>query len=454
MAVPASAQQKPLSQDQVLGLVRNNLGDESGSKLIEQRGLDFQPSDEFLRALRRAGASEAFIKAVSAARFKPLSAPAATKPLNSFQLLAFLADEVPSQWVAMLVEERGINFKPGDAFLDALEMAGANQTLLQTLRGAQPVRARGPANTPAEEAAKAEQEFRTALKDEPEKPALHLLLGFALFQQQRLDEAMTEYQEALRLNPSFVATRIYLGTALARKRDFDGAIGEYREALRLNPNSPLAHTSLGNALINKGDLAGAMAECRQALNLNPNYTLAHENLGIALSQKGDLDGAIAEYREAVRIKAEDPRFHYGLACALFLKGDRASALDQLRQAFELQPDNHLYRIAYEKLLTPVYEVGGSVTLPTSIYKPEPAYSKEARKAKLQGTAVLWIVVDSQGNVSDVLVAKPLGLGLDEKAVEKVHTWKFKPATANGVPIPVTASVEVTFGLYHGKPPQP
>jgi len=61
--------------------------------------------------------------------------------------------------------------------------------------------------------------------------------------------------------------------------------------------------------------------------------------------------------------------------------------------------------------------------------------------------VLWIVVDAQGNVTDARVVKPLGLGLDEKAVEAVHTWKFKPAIRNGAPVPVRASVEVTFRLF-------
>lgn len=86
-------------------------------------------------------------------------------------------------------------------------------------------------------------------------------------------------------------------------------------------------------------------------------------------------------------------------------------------------------------------VGG----PIAIYKPEPMYSEEARKAKYQGTVVLWIVVDAQGNVGNVRVVKPLGLGLDEKAVETLRTWKFRPATRNGVPVPV--SVEVTFRLF-------
>lgn len=94
-----------------------------------------------------------------------------------------------------------------------------------------------------------------------------------------------------------------------------------------------------------------------------------------------------------------------------------------------------------------YSVGGGISAPIPIYKPEPAYSEEARKAKFQGTVVLWIVVDVAGQVTDVRVVKPLGLGLDEKATEAVRTWKFKPALRNGTPVPVRVSVEVTFRLF-------
>jgi TonB family protein len=82
-----------------------------------------------------------------------------------------------------------------------------------------------------------------------------------------------------------------------------------------------------------------------------------------------------------------------------------------------------------------------------IYKPEPAYSEEARKAKYQGTVVLMIVIDASGAVTDCRVIKPLGLGLDEKAVETVKTWKFKPAMKNSSPVPVRVSVEVSFRLF-------
>jgi len=94
-----------------------------------------------------------------------------------------------------------------------------------------------------------------------------------------------------------------------------------------------------------------------------------------------------------------------------------------------------------------FSVGGGVSAPVPIYKPEPAYSEEARKAKYQGTVVLLIIVDAQGNVTDARVVKPLGMGLDEKALEAVRTWKFKPALRNGTPVPVRVSVEVMFRLF-------
>ena len=94
-----------------------------------------------------------------------------------------------------------------------------------------------------------------------------------------------------------------------------------------------------------------------------------------------------------------------------------------------------------------YSVGGSVTAPIPIYKPEPPYSEEARKAKYQGTVVVLIIVDTQGSVTDARVVKPLGLGLDEKALDTVRTWKFKPGMRNGIPVPVRVMIEVSFRLF-------
>jgi TonB family protein len=95
----------------------------------------------------------------------------------------------------------------------------------------------------------------------------------------------------------------------------------------------------------------------------------------------------------------------------------------------------------------VYSPGGGISAPIPTYSPEPAYSEEARKAKFGGTVLLWIVVDAQGVVRNVQIAKHLGLGLDEEAVKTVSTWRFKPALRQGVAVPVQVQVEVSFRLF-------
>jgi len=95
----------------------------------------------------------------------------------------------------------------------------------------------------------------------------------------------------------------------------------------------------------------------------------------------------------------------------------------------------------------VFRVGGGVSAPKATYAPDPEYSEEARKAKFQGTCVLWLVVGPDGRPRDIKVARTLGLGLDEKAIEAVKTWKFEPAMKDGKPVAVQINVEVSFRLY-------
>jgi TonB family protein len=93
-----------------------------------------------------------------------------------------------------------------------------------------------------------------------------------------------------------------------------------------------------------------------------------------------------------------------------------------------------------------YRVGGGVTAPALLTKVEPEYSEEARKAKFQGTVELYVEVDPQGRAVNMRVIHSLGMGLDEKAIEAVKKWKFKPGTKDGKPVQVQALVAVTFRL--------
>ena len=95
----------------------------------------------------------------------------------------------------------------------------------------------------------------------------------------------------------------------------------------------------------------------------------------------------------------------------------------------------------------VFRVGGGVSAPRAVFTPDPEYSEEARKAKYQGTCVLWLIVGQDGRPREIKIARSLGMGLDEKAIEAVRNWKFEPAMKDGQPVSVQINVEVNFRLY-------
>jgi periplasmic protein TonB len=94
-----------------------------------------------------------------------------------------------------------------------------------------------------------------------------------------------------------------------------------------------------------------------------------------------------------------------------------------------------------------FRVGNGVSAPRALDTPDPEYSEEARKAKYQGVVVLWLVVGPDGKPRDIKVSRPLGMGLDQKAIEAVQRWRFEPAMKDGRPVAVQINVEVNFRLY-------
>ncbi|HEV2493966.1 MAG TPA: energy transducer TonB [Terriglobia bacterium] len=107
------------------------------------------------------------------------------------------------------------------------------------------------------------------------------------------------------------------------------------------------------------------------------------------------------------------------------------------QQDELLNGERIYRIKGQ---------AGDVNPPIPIHTPEPRYTEAARDARYQAVAVFWITVDPQGDVAEVNLVKPVGLGLDDQAAATLKTWKFKPATKNGKPVPVRVMVETSFRL--------
>jgi TonB family protein len=96
----------------------------------------------------------------------------------------------------------------------------------------------------------------------------------------------------------------------------------------------------------------------------------------------------------------------------------------------------------------VYQIGNGVSAPVPLNTVEAEFTDEARRTKNQGICLIELIVDAQGNPQNPRVIRRLGMGLDEKALDAVKKYRFKPAMKDGkIPVPVKITVEVNFRLY-------
>ena len=94
-----------------------------------------------------------------------------------------------------------------------------------------------------------------------------------------------------------------------------------------------------------------------------------------------------------------------------------------------------------------YSPGDGVSIPRAIYSPEPEFSEEARRSKYQGEVTLLATIGADGRTRDLQVVRSLGMGLDEKALEAVRTWRFEPGKKDGRPVAVQMNIIVSFHLF-------
>lgn len=211
-----------------------------------------------------------------------------------------------------------------------------------------------------------------ALEVAPNNYVAHNVLGMALVDSQRVDEAIAHYQEALRIQPDYWQARnnlgialslqgrlhegisefqtviggggwqanayYNLGLALAQLGKLDEALAQYSAALEIDSTFVVARTGLGDVLVRKGRVDGAIEQYKESLRINPRSAEAHNNLAVALSRQGRVNDAIPHYTEAIRIKPALAEAHNGLGAALGSLGRYAEAMRHFAEALRLEPE--------------------------------------------------------------------------------------------------------------------
>lgn len=260
-------------------------------------------------------------------------------------------------------------------------------------------------------------------------------------------------QPALASGSGMVLTKI--GHQALLRDDPNGAEPIFSKALSVLDNKadavePL--TGLGMIAMIRKDVDRAADYFQRAQLADPvRAGQATMWLAIARDNQGRKEEAESLYKAAMAI--EDPHSANAATVmelyAAFLRRDqRSDEADLLRdRAIQVRKEEGSRTMAGQKSgESGIHRIGGGVSAPVLIHKEEPQYSAQARAAKYEGKAVLYVEIDPDGIARNVRILQGVGFGLNEKAMEAISQWRFKPGRKSGEPVTVAATIEVNWRL--------
>lgn len=217
-------------------------------------------------------------------------------------------------------------------------------------------------------------------------------------------------------------------------------------------------TSEGLRLLNQKAYEGAELQLRAALKdaqalgpLQEAQSLIY--LALLYERQDRLAEAKPLYQQALSIREKELQpDDLAVASSLEHYARLLGEMEETSQAHEMQTRAQAIRArriqaaGSEAPAGPVFRAADCDQPPRLIHRVDPQYSEDARPFHLEGVVGLRLEVRPDGRPHNIRLEHSLGLGLDEKAVEAVEQWRFKPALKGGQPVTVEASVTVHFRL--------
>lgn len=310
-------------------------------------------------------------------------------------------------------------------------------------------------------------------------PALVVLAAVAFGQLPPPDQRIADLTELIERKPDFAAAYYARGVLQPGAGQYMTAEQDFSKAIELRPDAA-AYANRAQVYAATKRYDEEISDLSQAIGLKPGNLSYYLHRADAYRTKGDCEPAIADYGEVIRHAPSEAAYRGRAACRTQL-GDAAGAADDERAIEQMKAAGNVPPVPLAPIPSPpprgvapmgvgggigsgrgggeggklpaagpspqnVYRVGGGVSQPSILFKIEPEYSEEARRAKWQGTVTLSVVVSEFGEVTGVKVLTPLGLGLDQEAIAAVQKWVFKPGRKDGQPVAVYATIQVTFNL--------
>jgi TonB family protein len=290
-------------------------------------------------------------------------------------------------------------------------------------------------------------------------------LGWVHFQRGNLDEAGKFLRAAWMLN-QHGATGDHLGQLYERRGQKQEAIQAFAGALAAGGRLPDTRSRLAALVGGEDQIELLVGRARDELvamrTFKVGKTLAEKAAAefyVALVPAPGVpqvkflrgDEKLRQFTQSLQAAALPGVFPDSTATTVLRRGTLTCTGEGGECVFELLTATEAAKAESDAMPPGVFRIGGEVTAPSVLFKVEPKYSKQALKAKLDGTVVLYVEVGPDGQPHNMRVVRSLGMGLDEKAIDAVEQWKFRPGYKGGKPVTVAATIEVNFRLL--KDPQ-
>lgn len=321
---------KPLTKDQVMDLVKGSVSSAEVATLVRENGIDFEPTEEYIRALRSAGAETVLVDALNAAKVvkppAPVVAPKVVQPpVQDVAALARQHVKAASALVgtgdiegAIALYQKALQENPGDAEAHCLlgiafgkkkdwqrdiaeqraaillnpDDAAAKAELAIALHAAEPPATDAPPAPPVPSVVKpptedSGQQARKAFEE-----------GRAQAEQRKFEAAAISFSEAAQLKPDWADPLVERAKVYMKLYLFLEAVHSYDQAIRLKSNDPVTLNLRGYAYYSASKFPQAISDFNEAIRLNPGMAEAYRNRGNAKWQMGDKIGANADFEQA------------------------------------------------------------------------------------------------------------------------------------------------------------
>jgi TonB family protein len=281
-------------------------------------------------------------------------------------------------------------------------------------------------------------------------------LGDLALKRNQSDDALEYFSRALALGdkPETARAMVYLGMRAYGKRDYEKAMDLLQRAVNVAPNGPQAGPAYTFMAAVRDAQSGAHATVEaprtagDAGGVNFRTSTATDRLAGLLSDPQKATEVEPLLQRALAVETPDSldtAVTLELYARFLREHDRGDeATPKAQRAAEIRRN----KLAMDSVNTPgdAFRVGGGVSAPVVVSKKDPEYTEVARAAKYQGTVLLGVEIGPDGLARNIHVLRSLGLGLDEKAIEAIQQWRFRPGQKDGQPVTVAASIEVNFKL--------